>query len=52
MRPVLQAWRRIGYKQATTAIWPWTATGVCTALAAWAPVATVLAVFTSDHREQ
>ncbi|MER6567177.1 ABC transporter permease [Streptomyces sp. NPDC001093] len=49
---VLQAWRRIGYEQATTTMWPWTVTGACIVLAVWALVAVVLAIFTSDHRDQ
>ncbi|MEV6118869.1 ABC transporter permease [Streptomyces sp. NPDC052109] len=49
---ILQAWRRIGYDQATTAMWPWTVGGACIVLAVWALVAAALAVLTPSHRDQ
>ncbi|MER7773290.1 ABC transporter permease [Kitasatospora sp. NPDC096140] len=49
---VLQAWGRIGRDQATTAMWPWTVAGACTVLAVWVVVAAMLALFTSNHRDQ
>lgn len=49
---VSQAWRRLAYDQSSTAAWPWTTTGAWTVYAVWALVAIVLAVFSSDRRDQ
>lgn len=49
---VLQAWERIGHDQGSTTPWPWTVPGACAVLAVWALVATLLAVLTSNHRDQ
>ena len=49
---VLQTWERIGHDRGTTTAWPWTVTGACAVLAVWALVATLLAVLTSDRRDQ
>ncbi|MFD5799513.1 ABC transporter permease [Streptomyces diastatochromogenes] len=49
---ILQAWRRIGYGQAPTEMWPWTVVGACAVLAVWALVAAALAILTPNHRDQ
>ncbi|MFE1315951.1 ABC transporter permease [Streptomyces sp. NPDC058755] len=49
---ILQAWRRIGYGQDPTQMWPWTAGGACVVLVVWALVAAALAILTPHHRDQ
>ncbi|MET7355969.1 ABC transporter permease [Streptomyces mirabilis] len=49
---VLEAWRRIGHDVDNTSQWPWTVTGAWTVLGVWALIAAVLAIFTSNYRDQ
>ncbi|MCX4750436.1 ABC transporter permease [Kitasatospora sp. NBC_01287] len=49
---ILQAWGRICFEQSTTARFPWTVPGACLVLAIWGLVSLVLAIFTSNHRDQ